>query len=57
VGQKKKLNFVDQFYLPNGQTINAGATEGYFEGKRRGKVTKGILFLHDIAPGQWALAT
>jgi len=25
--------------------------------KRRGKVTKGVLFLHDKAPARWALAT
>ena len=25
--------------------------------KRRGKVTKGVLFLHDNAPAHWALAT
>ena len=25
--------------------------------KRRGKVTKGVLFLHDNAPAYWALAT
>jgi histone-lysine N-methyltransferase SETMAR len=24
--------------------------------KRRRKVTKGVLFLHDIAPAHWALA-
>jgi len=24
--------------------ISAGAIEGHFEGKRRGKVTKGVLF-------------
>ena len=29
--------------------ISAGANEGHFEGKRRGKVTKGVLFLHDNA--------
>ena len=25
--------------------------------KRRGKVNKGVLFLHDIVPDHWALAT
>jgi len=25
--------------------------------KRRGKVTKGVLFLHDSAPAHWALET
>jgi len=51
-------------YLPKGQTIN---TEYYssllvqlkdiLKEKRRGKVTKGVLFLHDNAPAHWALAT
>jgi len=38
--------------------ISAGAIEGHFEGKtpRGGKVTKGVLFLHDNAPADWALA-
>jgi histone-lysine N-methyltransferase SETMAR len=27
------------------------------EGKRRGKFTKLVLFLHDSAPAHWALAT
>ena len=50
-----------------GQTINAKyyssllvlAIEGHFEGKtpHRGKVTKGVLFLHDNAPAHRALAT
>jgi len=51
-------------YLPKGQTIN----EEYYsfllvqlkdilKEKRRGKVTKGVLFLHDNALAQWALAT
>jgi len=39
--------------------ISAGAIEGHFEGKtpRGGKVTKGVLFLHDNAPAYRALAT
>jgi len=37
--------------------ISAGATEGYFEGKTKGKITKGFLFLHDNAPTHRALAT
>ena len=51
-------------FLPKGQTIN---TEYYsslpvqlkdiLKEKRRGKVTKGVLFLHDNAPAHRALAT
>jgi len=51
-------------YLPKGQTIN---TEYYssllvqvkdiLKEKCHGKVTKGVLFLHDNAPAHWALAT
>jgi len=37
--------------------ISAGAIEGHFEGKRRGKVTKGVLFLHDNALAHRAFAT
>ena len=39
--------------------ISAGAVEGHFEGKtlRGGKVTKGVLFLHDNAPVHRVLAT
>jgi len=51
-------------YLPKGQTIN----EEYYvslqvqlkdilKEKRRGKVTKWVLFLHDNAPAHGALAT
>ena len=50
-------------YLPKGQTIN---TEYYstllvqlqdiLKDKHRGKVTKGVLFLHDNAPTHRALA-
>jgi len=51
-------------YLPKGQTIN---TEYYssllvqlkdiLREKRRGKFTKGVLFLHDNAPAHRTLAT
>ena len=51
-------------YLPKAQTIN---TEYYssllvqlkdiLKEKHRGKITKGVLFLHDIALAHWALAT
>jgi len=51
-------------YVPKGQTIN---TEYYssllvqlkdiLKEKRRGKFTKGVLFLHDNAPAHWTLAT
>jgi len=51
-------------YVPKGQTINA---ENYssllvqlkdiLKEKRRGKVTNGVLFLHDNAPAHQALAT
>ena len=53
-------------YVPKGQTINteyyssllAGAIDGHFEGKkRRGKITKGVLFFHDNAPAYRVLAT
>ena len=37
--------------------IYAGAIEGLLKEKRRGKVTKGFLFLHDNAPAHRALAT
>ena len=39
--------------------ISAGAIEGHFEVKtpRGGKVTKGVLFMHDSAPAHRALAT
>jgi hypothetical protein len=38
--------------------ISARAIERHFEGKRpdRGKVTKGVLLLHDNAPAHRALA-
>jgi len=51
-------------YLPKGQTISAEyysfllvQLKGIFKEKRRGKVTKGVLFLHDNAPAHRALAT
>jgi len=37
--------------------FSAGAIVGHFEGKRRGKLTKGVLFLHDNAPTHRTLAT
>ena len=37
--------------------ISAGAIEGHFEVKRRGKFTKNVLFLHDNAPAHGAIAT
>jgi histone-lysine N-methyltransferase SETMAR len=51
-------------HLPKGQTINAEyysfllvQFKDILKEKRRGKVTKGVLFLHDIAPVHRALAT
>jgi len=51
-------------YLPKGQTINAKyyssllvQTEGLLKEKRYGKVSKGVLFLHDNAPTHRAFAT
>jgi len=51
-------------YLPKGQTINAQyyspllvQLKDILKEKRRGMVTKGILFLHDNAPTHRALAT
>jgi len=51
-------------YLPKGQTINAEyysfllvQLKDILKEKRRRKVTKGVLFLHDNAPAQRALAT
>jgi len=37
--------------------ISAGAIEGHFEGKRRRKFTKSVLFLHDNAQAHRVLAT
>jgi len=51
-------------YLPMGQTINVKyyssllvQMKDILKEKRRGKVTKGVLFLHDNAPAHWAFAT
>ena len=51
-------------YLPKGQTINAEyyssllvQLKDILKEKHRGKITKGVLFLHDNAPAHWALAT
>ena len=51
-------------YLPKGQTINAGyysfllaQLKDILKERRRGKVTKGVLLLHDNAPAHRALAT
>jgi len=51
-------------YLPKGQTINAEyyssllvQLKDIMKKKRRGKVTKGVLFFHDNAPAHQALAT
>jgi len=51
-------------YLPKGQTINAEyyssllvQLKDILKEKPRGKVTKGVLFLHDNAPANRALAT
>jgi len=50
-------------YLPKDQTINAEyylsllvQLKGILKVKRRGKVTKGVLFLHDNIPAHWTLA-
>jgi len=51
-------------YLPKSQTINAEyyspllvQLNDTLKEKRRGKFTKGVLFLYDNAPSQRALAT
>ena len=51
-------------YLPKGQTINAEyyssllvQLKDILKEKRRGKVTKGVLFLHDNVPAHRALGT
>jgi len=51
-------------YLPKGQTMKAEyyssllvQLKSILKEKRRGKVTKEVLFLHDNAPAQRALAT
>jgi len=50
--------------LPKGQTINVEyytsllvQLKDTLKERCRGKVTKGVLFLHDSAPTHWALAT
>jgi len=52
------------YYLPKGQTINAEyylsllvQLEDILKEKRRGKFTKGVLFLHDNTPAYRAFAT
>jgi len=52
------------YYLQKGQTINAeyyssllAQLKDILKEKHRGKVTKGVLFLHDNAPAHRALAT
>jgi len=37
--------------------ISAGTIEWHFKGKRRGKLTRGVLFLHDSTPAHRPLAT
>ena len=51
-------------YLPKGQTVNAECyssllvqLKNVLKEKRRGKFTKGVLFMHDIARAHRALAT
>ena len=51
-------------YLPKGQTINVEyyssllvELKDILREKRSGKVTKEVLFLHDITPAHRALAT
>jgi len=51
-------------YLPKGQTLNTQyyssllvQLKDILKEKRRGKVTKGVLFLHDNAPAHRALVT
>jgi len=51
-------------YLPKGQTINAEyyssllvQLKDILKEKRRGNITKGVLFLHDNVPAHQALAT
>jgi len=52
------------YYLPKDQTINAEyyssllvQLKDILKEKRRGKITKEVLFLHDNAPANWALAS
>jgi len=51
-------------YFPKGQSINAeyyssllAQLKDISKEKRSGKVTKGVLFLHDNVPAHWAIAT
>jgi len=51
-------------YLPKGQTTNAEyhssllvQMKDILKGKRRGKINKGVLFLHDNAPAHRVVAT
>ena len=51
-------------YLPKGHTLNAEyyssllvQLKDILKEKCCGKVTKGVLFLHDNAPAHWALST
>jgi len=61
-GDQDDILLID--YLPKGQTINAEyyssllvQLKDILKEKRRRKVTKGFLFLHDNAPAHRALAT
>jgi len=63
-GDQNVILFID--YLPKGQTINAEYYSSLLvqfkdilkeKRSRRGKVTKGVLFLHDNEPAHRALAT
>jgi len=60
LGDQDGIHLVD--YLPMGQIINAEyyssllvQLNDILKEKRRGKVTKGVLFLHDYAPAHRAL--
>jgi len=62
LGSKRHILLID--YLPKDQTINAEyysslplQLKDILKGKRRRKITKGVLFLHDKAPAHWSLAT
>ena len=61
-GDQDGILFID--YLPKGQTINAECyssllvqLKDILKEKFHGKVTKGVLFLHDNSPAHRALAT
>ena len=58
------MQYVDVPTLAKGQSINAEyyssllvQLKDILKEKRRGKVTKGVLFLHDNVPAHRALAT